>query len=388
MKKEKFPIHIILTYILFYGGQSLYGTYRPLYFNQSGFTNAEIGYLSALGVIFGTLFQPIWGIVGDKVKRRPTILFIMFFLSGLVGLGYMLSPMFSLMMAIQILFSIVYNPVMTVMDSYSLEYLEAENSKYDYGTIRVAGTLGYAFSVYVVSKLINEAYRTAFLVASIFMGLAALSTFLLKTVPKRVAEKKEKQSFKEVLSNKNLLVLLVGTAFFSIGSALYYNYYSIYFTTFSDSNAVGTLMLVTTLLEFPLWPLAGKITKKVGYKWSICGCLFLAALWLFLLSVVKNTWAAIAINSLHGVCFVVSSNAVITYVNEVTPSHLKGTWQSLRMVFNTIVSHLLATAILGNLCDSIGIPKTFLVVSIFVLCGGFVVTIFMKNEKRQRIVNS
>ena len=169
-------------------------------------------------------------------------------------------------MVVNCLFCVFYNPVPPLLDNLSLETLESSKSIFDFGHIRLGGTVGYAIGVLTAGQLMQNQYRRMFYMISLLLLCAFIC---LQFVPPVMGyrQKAKKSSFKELLSDKKIFCFIFMNFIFSLGTVIYYSYYPLYFTTIGgDSQKVGILMFVTAVSEVPFWLIAGRLTERFGYK--------------------------------------------------------------------------------------------------------------------------
>ncbi|MBQ6036777.1 MAG: MFS transporter [Lachnospiraceae bacterium] len=383
---EKFPVRLILPYLAFYAGQALFGSYRNLYFESIGFSKGEMGVINSVGILVALLFQPIWAAVSDRTRNRPRILILLFGACALFAMGFYISKIYWIILLVNAVFYIFFQSVPSLMDSYTLEFLEARRSRFDFANIRLGGTLGYAVAVYLIGRLIDTAYQKVFWLSSVFMVLAAFSMLGLRPVRQSSKEKtaEERGSVREIFRNRIIVTLLLIHLVHALGSGLYHGYYALHFKTFSDSAKVALLLGLTALSELPWWPVAGKIIQKLGVKKAMTLSLFLTAVRFVLLSYITSSWAAILINLTTGFCFVINTSCTVMYIDREVPRNLRTTGQSVINMSTTIIASVIGGALMGYLCVWFGIPAVMLGSGIVLGIVGMMILLFVKELKTER----
>ena len=266
MKKQKFPINLFLPYLGFYSAQAIFGTYLNLYLNDVGFSKTQMGMFTSLSTLLVLIVQPLWGYVSDRSKTKNRILNLLLIAGATTILGFYLNINYWWIMVVNCLFCVFYNPVPPLLDNLSLETLESSKSIFDFGHIRLGGTVGYAIGVLTAGQLMQNQYRRMFYMISLLLLCAFIC---LQFVPPVMGyrQKAKKSSFKELLSDKKIFCFIFMNFIFSLGTVIYYSYYPLYFTTIGgDSQKVGILMFVTAVSEVPFWLIAGRLTERFGYK--------------------------------------------------------------------------------------------------------------------------
>ena len=356
MKKQKFPINLFLPYLGFYSAQAIFGTYLNLYLNDVGFSKTQMGMFTSLSTLLVLIVQPLWGYVSDRSKTKNRILNLLLIAGATTILGFYLNINYWWIMVVNCLFCVFYNPVQHLLDNLSLETLESIKSIFDFGHIRLGGTVGYAIGVLTAGQLMQNQYRRMFYMISLLLLCAFIC---LQFVPPVMGyrQKAKKSSFKELLSDKKIFCFIFMNFIFSLGTVIYYSYYPLYFTTIGgDSQKVGILMFVTAVSEVPFWLIAGRLTERFGYKKMMVVAAVVTGLRWTTLSIAMNPLAAICINLTHGFCFVTLNYCIVTYINVHVPRDLRATGQSMNNIVTTILSRVIGGVLIGYLSDIFGVP--------------------------------
>ena len=185
---DPFPIKMFLIYILFYAGQAMYNVYLNLFLNQNGFSNTQLGFLSSVSTLCLVLIQPLWGVLSDKAKSKNRIVGILLIVCASVGIAFYL-PQFAASLGLEfhgtklavwlslcvVLFNVFFNPAVTLQDNYTLELLE--NRKWDFGQLRLGGTIGYATCAALIGFIVGTSYDQIFWMMAIFMAITGVLYF-------------------------------------------------------------------------------------------------------------------------------------------------------------------------------------------------------------------
>ena len=175
------------------------------------------------------LVQPFYGMLADRLGYKKCLLLS----SGLASISYALylvDASFIWIVFVTIFMSVFYNAIQPILDSLSLR-LAQDNPKFSYGTLRIAGAAGWAFTGIITGQLIDAINTTViFLISAISMFLTFIFAFSLKADKKiTVAETGQSfQNIKEILKNRTLLFLLTCVFLISAGASTIWYFYSIY----------------------------------------------------------------------------------------------------------------------------------------------------------------
>ena len=381
--REKFPVNILLPYLGFYAAQAIFGTYLNLYLQDAGYNQTQMGTFTSASTILVLLAQPFWGNVSDRAKSKNKVIVVMLLIGMISILGFYCSLNYWWLLVINCLFCLVYHPIPPLIDNLSLENLEKRGGRFNFGHIRVGGTIGYAIGVLVSGQIMEDRYERMFVMISILFLLSILAMQLVPDV-QGYRQKKEKTSWRGLISSKKIFCFIFMNFVFSLGTTVYYSYYPLYFTSIGgDSGSVGILMFATAASEIPFWLIAGRLTERFGYKRMIMISAAVTGVRWILLSMVREPAAAVCINLTHGFCFVTLNFCIVTFINQNVPKELRATGQSLNNMISTILSRGIGGVVIGHLSDLFGVPAMlqFVGAAAFAAVGIFVISYNMIQQK-------
>jgi PPP family 3-phenylpropionic acid transporter len=381
MVKKSFPVYLLAIYIIFYSAQAIYGTYLSLYLDGVGFSKTEIGLFTSLSTLVVLLTQPFWGYASDRARNKNNILSLLLGAACLLILGFYLDTGLIFILFLVSLFCVFYNPIPPLMDSLTLETLQRGEGKFDFGQIRLGGTVGYAVGVLIAGQLMSDDYEKMFYMMSILFGIGLIT---MRFVPPTTgAIRKKRNSFRALLRDKKIFCFIFMSLTFSLGMTIYYGYYPLYFTAIGGNSAqIGALMFATAISEIPFWFITGKLTRRFGYdKMMILSACVTGARWLALF-LITNPLLAILVNMTHGFSFVTLNYSIVTYIDDNIPNDLRATGQTMNNLISTIFSRVLGGVLVGFLSDIFGIDKmlllscaiTFTSVVVFIVWYGAIKT--------------
>lgn len=359
-KENRFPVGIFSVYVIFYAGQAMYNTYLNVFLRSVGYSIVEIGQLQSVATIMLVLFQPVWGIISDKSKSKNQIIGVLLLASAITALSYYMFQTALWLAVCVILFSITFIPALTLQDNYTLEHLSGK--RWDFGNIRLGGTIGYSVSALIVGFFIGESYGSIFGVMAFFFAIAGIAYFLLPSV-KGHRQKREKVSYLSILRDKQLICMLLFNITYSMGITFFFQFYPLYFTETlgASSSMLGTLTFALAMSEVPFFWFANKLEARFGAKKVMLFAGVATALrWLILFFVV-NPYLAIAVNLLSGCGYVGFSYCLIKYINNKVAPSMKATAQSLNAILGTVFSKIIFIPLGGWLIGLIGFQSMLLV---------------------------
>lgn len=388
MDADKFPTRFFLLYILFYSGQAMYGVYFNLYLSNIGFSNTMVGLLAALSTLVLMVAQPFWGIMSDRAQKKNTILKILYVLAALSAIMYYQSTNYLYVILISLIFTMFFSSITPLQDNITLEYLSEK--KWDFGQIRMGGTIGYAITVVVSGVMIRNRYSQIFWVISLFLLLCFFMMLTLPPVP-GFRTRTEKAPFSAIIKNKMFMCLIAFNLAYSLGVNFFYTYYPIYFESIGgNSSFIGVLMFTCAIAEVPFLLIIDKILKKFGIIKLLVAAAVVSSLRWFLMYFLTNPILIIITNLLHGFSFSSFTYCMVTYINKSVPKSLRATGQT----FNTMVSAFFSKVVFGFLggvaSDIFGTNKLMLISSIITLLASVVFGLLLTKlqEKENAIAVS
>ena len=301
------------------------------YCKHKGLSEIQTSIILNITPLMMFLVQPFYGRVADKWGYKKCLLWSSFFASGSYVL-YLFGISFWYLLVITACMSFFYNGIQPILDSLSLT-LAQKNPKFSYGTLRIAGAAGWAFTGIITGHLIDAIDTTViFIVAGISMFLTFLIAFFLRTDKKEIATS-DSQSFKfirQVFQNRSLMLLLVCVFLVSAGTSAIWYFYSTYMKeNGAKASLVGYGISFQGLCELPLFYFSARIIARFGIKATLLITIIASVVRLLLYSAVKNPVAAIPIEMLHGVSWSLFWVVCVEYVNKLVKEEWRATGQSL-----------------------------------------------------------
>lgn len=378
-QREAFPVCLFALFVLFYSGQSIYNTYLNLYLSSEGLSDSQIGFIVSVSTLFILLAQLFWGRVSDRVKEKNTVLELLYAATAVISLLFYANKSFVFLLIAVTLFSVFFNPIIPLQDNFALEYLE--KSRWDYGQIRMGGTLGYSITVLLIGYLLHDEYQVIFLMVAICMALCRILCFAMPRIKGGAGPGKKKASWAALLKNKTLLGLILFNMMFSIGLNFYHNFYPIYYTKIGgNSSLIGTMMFLSAMSEVPMLMIIRKVENRIGIRAAlIIAGLATTVRWI-LLAVVKDPYIAIAVNLLQGVGYTTFSYSLVTYIARTMPHDMRATGQTMNSMIGSVVSRVLFGFIGGVASDTLGTDHIMLFSALLMIVSTVIFTAWSRDK--------
>ena len=365
--KTPFPVYLFLTYFIFYCGHAVYNTYGTVFLSQNGFSQSVIGIMSSVATLVLVLIQPLWGVISDKSKNKNRIAGLLIVLCGISGLAvYLMKELWWIALCTMSV-AVFFSPAITLQDNCTLEM--TEGTRWNFGNIRLGGTLGYLACAAVMGLIIRD-YSQIYWWIALFFIPAGLMLMCMRRHVGGHRHKEEKVHYRVLLQNRPLVWLIVFNIIYFIANT-FSRYYTVYYSATLGATPFMLSMttMVSGLAEIPFFWYAGKIQKKLGIE----RYLIMAALSLIvkhiLLCFVTNPWLVILVHALNGCGFSTFNFCILNYINENVPKSMRATSQSLNSILSTVFASILFAPVAGVCADFLGSGGTLLVGAVIMLGG-------------------
>ena len=366
-------------------GMVFYGPIATLYRQAQGVTIFQITVIESISLALCLLLEIPWGIVADRIGYRRTMIFccILYFLSKLV---FWRAANFAAFLLERVMLSVVIAGLSGVDTSILWLSCEKEESQRAFGIYNSLQTAGLLFAALVYSAVVGNRYRLAGLLTVISYGLAALLSLGLKEVrPEKTRAFRPEELrmlLRRVLSDKSLLLLLVGTAFFSEAHqtvTVFLNQPQ-YVRCGLSSSAIGYLYLAATLAG-TCGVFSSRLTWKAGVP-RMAGLLFAAAaLACIVLALTGNAWfSAMGILTLR-VSFSLFQPLQTELQNRQITVQDRATALSVNAMTMDCVG-VGTNVVFGALAER-SLPLSFLFGAALCLAGGVLFALWFRLQKRK-----
>jgi PPP family 3-phenylpropionic acid transporter len=346
------------------------------YLGGIGYSGFRLGFILSITPAMMFLVQPIYGYIADKVGYKKTLLIASAFAALSFPL-YIFQGGFLFVAGITVMMSLFFNTIQPVLDSLAL-HLTNKNPSFSYGSLRIAGAAGWSFMGIVTGYLIDNASTQVIFIIS---GVAMAVTFLfalgltpyLETRPEKKTNIPALQQIKSVLSNLQLLKILIAVLFISVAATAIWNFYSIYMKeNGATAKMVGYGLAIQGLCELPLFYFSARIINHFGLKKTLLITLLATALRMWLYSVIKNPQWALGIEILHGISWSLFWVVCVEYVNNLVNDEWKATGQSI-----LYAAYFGIGAIAGNFWTSYLYETKMKIGAIFLINAGIIFVIII-----------
>jgi len=374
VKSTRVYLLFLCLYAVSYMGNAVYGTFMPVYLKNIGLSQTSIATLLSFGPLIAVLAQPLWGSIGDRAKSKNSVLQILSLGSAVSILLLPFSHQYLYLLLIVCLITFFQTSINPLSDAITLEHLA--RTKWNFGPIRLAGTIGFALMSVAFGIVAKENINSIYIVYSLVMLLTLVICTLLPKI-KGHQSNTNKVSLLVLLKNRKLMLFVLLNFIVQITLGYYYAFFPIYFNQLgADNGLLGWSMLFASLSELPFLLFGHKIIERFSIPVVLVGTAFFAGLRWLLLYFVHNPYLVLPIQLLHGAIFIVLSVTLAIYINQEVPKELKASGQTMNGLISLGLARIIGSMAGGIASEYVGMREVFLYNS-FVAFITFIVFIFV-----------
>jgi len=363
-----------------------------------GISATQTGWLYAINAFIALTMQPFFGFISDKFGTKKSLIFLIIALLLPVGpfFIYVYAPLlvssFWLGAVLGgIYLGIIFNSGCGVIDSY-IDKISRRYS-FEYGRVRMWGSLGWAAAAYIVGRNINDNPNLSFWLASIAIVLAAVC-FMLTKITVTLEEEKMTSSLKaghvlELMKDKQFWMLIIFTLFvtqiYDTYDQQFAQYFSLQFPSVDEGNKwYGTLASIQVCGETLFLGLMPWFVNRVGAKWAlvIAGTIMSVRI---LGSAVPlgPVWIA-AVKMMHAIEKPLILISVFKFIAQNFDHKLSSTIYLL-VLFAASIATTVYSPVVGHLYDTIGFANTYIILG--VVSGLFTLfSVFSLRNKKDKVM--
>jgi len=321
-------IHPFSFYLLYFGASAFFLPYIVLYYQNLGFTGAQIGFLFAISPLITLVGAPFWTGLADTSQRHKLIMSITLLASiGLASLFPFVKSITAVIVLLSLL-SFAGAPISSFADTATLTMLGDQKNMY--GRVRVGGTIGWGVLA-PIAGLVIEKYglNLAFwsFAAILFISFLVSQQFVYGQVAEHVSLR---NGMRELFSNPRMLLFLTaafvtGMAFVSINGFL-----AAYIEELGlKKSLMGFALGIATLAEFPVLFFGNYLLAKLKPHGLLILSMSATLVRLFLYVIFTSAAGMLAFQLINGFTFAALWLAGVSYINENAPPGLLATTQGI-----------------------------------------------------------
>jgi PPP family 3-phenylpropionic acid transporter len=337
-----------------------------LYYQELGFTGAQIGLLTGITPLITFFIAPLWSGIADTTGRHRLIMSLAI-LGGVATL--IIYPFLYTFLAI-LLIAIVLNffvaPIVPFADSATMFMLGDE--KEFYGRIRLGGTIGYGLAALIMGGLVqNYSLRIAFWGSAVMLILALIVS--QKLLYNRMdTNTPTRGGMRIILSNPRWLLFLSLAFAGGLSLATFNNYFFPYMKEVGASESMmGLALTIGTISEVPVLFYGNKLIRRFKTYGLLMLSMFVTGLRLILFAFAGSVAFVLFLQIFGGLTFASFWIAGVSFADKNAPAGMHTTAQGLFSAMVMGIGTAVGGFIGGLLLESIGGRDLYLTFGVAVL---------------------
>jgi PPP family 3-phenylpropionic acid transporter len=315
-------------YLLYFGANACFLPYLILYYQNLGFSGAQIGLLSAISPLISLVSAPFWTGIADVSHRHRLVMSITLLAAISLAVLFPFVRTIAAVFVLVSLYSFMIAPVNSFADASTMTMLGAQQNMY--GRVRVGGTIGWGV-IAPIAGLVIERYGLDLAFWSyaviLFIGFLVSQRFVFSTVKQNVSIK---HGMRELFSNRRMILFLTtafvtGMALMSINAFL-----AAYMSELGlKKSLLGFALAIATVAELPVLFFGDRLLTKLKPHGLLILSMFATMIRLFLYATVTSVIGMLAFQLINGFTFATLWVAGVSYINENAPPGLSATTQGV-----------------------------------------------------------
>lgn len=250
-----------LMYNFYYLSWAVFSALISVYLLGKGFKASEVSLVVSTSFLTSMIFQPVIGMFSDRYDVKK-VNFVLFALAGIGGLAFMFASSL-------ITITIGYSFVLTLINGTNpvMEKI-ASSSPYQYGKIRIWGTIGYATGSWLAGMIYQLISPSAIFICFIITMILCIIGLLGTQTPSELGQNNEEKTKTSTLfHNYKYLYYLIITAIFQGITNMANTYIPAMFQNDGlKVSLVSTILSFAVLCEAPLVLFSHKFMDKLTNK--------------------------------------------------------------------------------------------------------------------------
>lgn len=360
----------------FYLGYGAFTVILSMYCQDIGMSATQIAYIVSFSPLLSIITQPAFGYLADKWKSPRKVSILLMAITILTMFIFAISHNFWILLLSSGIAISFMNAITPLTDRIGV------SSPYQFGKIRLWGSLGYAVMAQVSGILYQYISPFSNFMAGILGAILTIICIYFVNDPKLQEIEKvvdmqplsTKNIVLELIHNRPFIIFMIITFFFWGACSTNFNYLSIFIRSQGGTaSQVGTYQLCATLFEIPMILITDYIIKKISFRNIM---LFAVSI-----SVINFAWYA-TLPSVNQIIFVfifkgfstvlftmITVRLVMLLVKEEYVSTAYGIQCMLGKGFGAMIFQLFG----GQIIDNIGMSAFYL----FLCVGTIIALIFV-----------
>ncbi|MBR2746259.1 MAG: MFS transporter [Erysipelotrichaceae bacterium] len=383
MKITKQIVLFFAYYFMHFFAQAISYALLITFLTTLGYTATQRSLFFVADALFGMVFQVILGYLCDRHQKIKPYLYMLLlvYVIGTYALYRTTEMNFLVHIFLVPLVGSMLRLSASLSDSLTIE--TSEETRNNYGVIRLFGSIGWAVgspvAAWIVAKWGYPMLGPSFIV---FMALCVASILGIKDVKKVSSSDPVTMSdVQSLLRNPSyMLTVVILFLLFVVDMTQSYSVIDKIWYLNGSEKDVGNYWLMAAMLELPLFFYGGRLMQKLGSFKTIIIAGFFYGIRYVVYGCATSIFHMFVGGALQGVTYPLLMVASKIMVDEKTPENMRTSGQQVANAVYNSGSALVSPILVGLMEDNIGINNSLFVIAAMALITTGI-TIFINKKQ-------
>ncbi len=316
-------------FFLFFAAVACFVPFLVFYYQDLGFSGAQIGLLTGIGPLITLVTVPFWTRTADRTSRHRLITSLSVLISAASLALYPYIQSFTAVFILTLITTIFFAPITSLANSATMYMLGDEKDRY--GRVRTGGTFGFGLAALLAGAAV-AAYGlpVAFWLAAAFTFLSFLVSLPLRYGKVDPREADAGGGIPALIKKPSwiffLLIAFAGGIAFAANNNFFFPYMQ---ELGAGEGTMGLALTLGTIAELPVLILANRFIARFNAFGTLILSVVFTGLRLILLGLTGSVAVVMIIQLLSGLTFPLMMVAGVSYADEHAPQSLRATAQGL-----------------------------------------------------------
>lgn len=322
------PIRLSLFYTALFCFMGVLLPFWPVWLKARGLSPEDIGLLFGLATFIRIITNPLIAQEADRRGSRKPFMIALSAASFVIFLIYFRTESFWPILLVTLAFNACWGALMPLAES--LTFMKAKIEGFQYGRIRLWGSLAFIVSAAFAGWVISEAGEEVIMPLS--ASALALTFLVALYLPRSRAQKavEGRNPMAPLFRNRPFLLIMIAAALIQSSHAVYYGFATIHWRGVGYSDTlIGFLWAEGVIAEIVLFTYGTRLIGRIGpAKMVLIAGLVGIVRWT-LTGASDSLSVLIIVQSLHAFTFGAAHLGAVHYISANIPEELSATAQSI-----------------------------------------------------------
>jgi MFS family permease len=328
-----------------------------LYIRNQGLSVTQIGLIGTAGMLGWLIFEPIIGVVADRIQKKYLVMFSVTF-SSFVYLAYPYAAGFWYFASLAFAMASIMSAYAVAIKALTAELIPPSGRGKTYGRFVSSISFGGIIAPFVGGYLSEVFNRTIpFYISAGIGSIGLIAMLLMKYDDGAQATTSKESDVFESLWSRSYITILLTRALYMFNLVFRQNTLPIFLNEHPSINAseseIGFYMTIVQLTSAISKAYLGELNDRIGSKRIITYSLLLSGISYTGLIFITSTFALFALGAFQGIFFAAADLSMMIYLMTIMPKSRSGIVMGLYSEAENI-GGMLAAPSLGLFYDTYG----------------------------------